>query len=237
MTRSHCIDWQGAILSNNATKGERMTAETAAVLADTVAADLRASIVDQTDAPGSTITESAVALRFGVARPTARTAIDRLVAEGLLRREPHHAARVPVLTREDITDLYDSRATVESAAVASLARSGTIPAEALSAHRAIQGMTEGDSFAQEDVSFHRALVNGQPSVRLGRMHALLMGEIELCIGQVQSYSLLNPQEIAAQHQGILAAVIAGDTTSAEQLTRSHIEYSRDRLLAHYDSTH
>jgi DNA-binding GntR family transcriptional regulator len=214
-----------------------MSAETSSVLADSVAADLRASIIDQTDVPGSTITEAAVAVRFGVARPTARTAIDRLVAEGLLRREPHHAARVPVLDREDITDLYDSRTTVESAAIGSLARSGTIPAEALAAHRAIQAMREGDSFAHEDIAFHRALVNGQPSVRLGRMHALLMGEIELCIGQVQSYSLRGPQEIAAQHQGILAAVIAGDATEAEQLTRSHIRYSRDRLLAHYDSIH
>ncbi len=214
-----------------------MSAETSSVLGDSVSAELRASIIDQTDAPGSTITEAAVAVRFGVARPTARTAIDRLVAEGLLRREPHHAARVPVLSRDDITDLYDSRATVESAAVASLARSGTIPAEALAAHRAIQTMTEGDTFAHEDIAFHRALVNGQPSVRLARMHALLMGEIELCIGQVQSYALLNPQEIAAQHQGILSAVIDGDAVQSEHLTRAHISYSRDRLLAHYDSTH
>ncbi|THG29404.1 GntR family transcriptional regulator [Naasia lichenicola] len=209
----------------------------AAVLGDSVAAELRTSIVDQTDAPGSTITEAAVAVRFGVARPTARMAIDRLVAEGLLRREPHHAAKVPVLSREDITDLYDSRATVEGAAVGSLARSGTIPAEALAAHRAIQAMHAGDTFAHEDIAFHRALVNGQPSGRLARMHGLLMGEIELCIGQVQSYSLLDPQEIAAQHQAILTAVIAGDAAQSEQLTRAHISYSRDRLLAHYDSTH
>jgi len=214
-----------------------MSAETAAVLADSVARDLRASIINQHDAPGSTITEAVIAIRFGVARPTARTAIDRLVTEGLLRREPHHAARVPVLSRVDICDLYDSRSTVESAAVGSLARSGTIPAAALAAHRAIQAMTAGDGFAHEDIAFHRALVEGQPSTRLARMHGLLMGEIELCIGQVQSYSLLDPQEIAAQHQAILSAVIAGDAAASEELTRAHICYSRDRLLAHYDATH
>src|SRR5882757_2974005 len=107
-----------------------MTIEPSAVLPESIADRLRASIISQRDAPGSTITESAVALRFGVARPTARIAIERLVADGLLRREAHHAARVPELSREDIVDLFGNRAIVESAAIASLV---SIPAPALAA--------------------------------------------------------------------------------------------------------
>lgn len=211
-----------------------MSIEPSGVLPETIYEQLRASIIAQTDAPGSTLTESAVALRFGVARPTAKTAIERLVAEGLLRREAHHAARIPELSRDDIVDLYDNRAVVESAAIGALARGGAIPAKALEAHRALQSALDAP-FAAHDIAFHRALVAGQPSTRLARMHALLMGEIELCIGQVQAGRLLTAADVASQHQGILDAVTAGDAALAERRTREHIEGARDKLLARWDA--
>ena len=205
-----------------------MTVEPMPVLPDSIADQLRASILSQVDAPGSALTESAVALRFGVARPTARLAIDKLVADGLLRREAHRAARVPELSRDDIVDLFDNRAIIESAAMAALATAGTIPAAAVAAHRAL---TTTEDFAQHDIAFHRALVAGQPSPRLTRLHELLMGEIELCIGQVQAAHLLSSAEIARQHQGILDAITSGDADAAARLTRDHIVGARDRLLA------
>ena len=72
-----------------------MSIEPTPVLPGAIADELRASILSQVDAPGATITESAVALRFGVARPTARLAIDKLVSDGLLRREAHRRRRRP----------------------------------------------------------------------------------------------------------------------------------------------
>ncbi|TQO19743.1 GntR family transcriptional regulator [Rhodoglobus vestalii] len=207
--------------------------ENAAVLPETVAQKLRADIIAQHDAPGAAITESAVALRFGVARPTARIAIDRLVADGLLRREAHRAARVPVLSYDDVLDLFGTRSIVEAAAMAALAEGGAIPAEALAAHRAL---TATNDFAHHDIQFHRALVAGQPSSRIARLHELLMGEIELCIGQVQSAHLITAREVADQHQGILDAITAGDAATAERLTRDHILGARDRLLTHLERT-
>ena len=204
---------------------------------DAVADDLRAAILGGEFGPGSTLTESGVSLRFAIARPTARIAIDKLVAEGVLRREAHHAARVPELNRADIADLFDTRAIIEGAALASLASGGTIPADALAAHRDLRGRVAGDEpYATADIAFHRALVTGQPSARLARMHGLLMGEIELGIAQVDAHRLRSAAEVVRDHQGILDAVTAGDADRAERLTREHITASRDRLLAHYDRT-
>lgn len=211
-----------------------MSVESSPVLPESIADSLRASILSQADAPGSALTESAVALRFGVARPTARIAIEKLVADGLLRREAHRAARVPELTGDDIVDLFDNRALVEGAAMAALASAGTIPAEALAAHRVLAGT---DDFAEADIAFHRALVAGQPSARLARLHSLLMGEVELCIGQVQAAQLLSPATVAAQHQGILDAITAGDSEAAASLTRAHIVGARDALLDHLEGQH
>ncbi|MDO9591411.1 MAG: FCD domain-containing protein, partial [Microcella sp.] len=90
--------------------------------------------------------------------------------------------------------------------------------------------------ARADIAFHRALVEAQRSPRLARLHALLMGEIELCTGQVQAHRLLALDDVVAQHQAILDAVAAGDPELAGRLTRAHIEGARDRLLARYDET-
>ena len=204
----------------------------ASVLPEAIYTSLRAGIIDQRYEPGSTITESTVAIQFGVARPTAKIAIERLVSEGLLRRELHQAARVPLLDRDDIIDLFDNRAVVEAAAASALATVGAVPVDAMAAHRAL--LADTNDFAENDIAFHRALVAGQSSARLVRMHALLMGEVELCIGQVQAAHLLTATEVGVQHQGILDAITGGDPDAAARLIRDHILGARDALLAHVD---
>jgi len=199
---------------------------------------LRESIVTVEEAPGSLLTETAIAVRYGVARPTAKAALERLVSEGLLVRQAHRAARVPHLSRDDIEDLYSNRAIIEEAALRGLASAGIVPPRAMAIQRELLEYARVDDaapFVRADVAFHRELVLGQHSARLARMHALLMGEIELCIGQVQSHRLLKATQVADQHQGILDAVSAGDVDRAGRLTREHIEGARDRLLRHLDS--
>lgn len=221
-----------------------MTAEALTVtrVPDAVYEALRESILTQREAPGAAVTEQAIADRFGVARPTAKVALERLVADGLLRRTAHKTARVPELARDDIVDLYAARATVEVEALRNLAESGGAPAEALTAQRTLRDALASDGgdaapLARADVAFHRALVEAQRSPRLARLHGLLMGEIELCTGQVQSHRLLALGDVVDQHQGILDAVARGDADAAAHLTRTHIEGARDRLLGHYDRTH
>lgn len=211
---------------------------------DAVYEALRESILSQREAPGSAVTEQAIADRFGVARPTAKVALERLVADGLLRRTAHKTARVPELSRDDIVDLYATRAIVEEAALRTLAADGVVPMAAIAAQRMLVDAASDAStadrsgpLARADIAFHRALVEAQRSPRLARLHGLLMGEIELCIGQVQAHRLLALDDVVAQHQGILDAVAAGDPDRAVALTRAHIEGARDRLLARYDQTH
>lgn len=231
---------------------------------DAVYEALRESILSQREAPGTAVTEQAIADRFGVARPTAKVALERLVADGLLRREAHKTARVPELTRDDIVDLYANRAIVEEAALRTLAADGVVPIAAIAAQRMLvdasrdasrsaahetstvtssshpdhaESHSDSAPLARADIAFHRALVEAQRSPRLARLHALLMGEIELCTGQVQAHRLLALDDVVAQHQGILDAVAAGDPERAGAFTRAHIEGARDRLLARYDSQH
>jgi len=208
-----------------------------AVRPDAVVASLRSAILAGDPAPASAVTEAFVATAFDVARPTARIAIDRLVAEGLLVREPHHAARVRTLDRDDIADLFAARAAIEAAAVELLAASGGVPDIARDAHSAFEALDADASYAPADIAFHRALVQGSPSTRLPKLHELLMGEIELAIAQVEAHRLRSVAEVTSEHGRILDAVAAGDPAHAGALARAHILASRDRLLAHYDDTH
>lgn len=213
------------------------TSSDAAVRPDTVVAALRDAILSRRLPPGSAVTEAHVSTTYAVARPTARIAIDRLVTDGLLVREPHHAARVRRLGRDDIDDLFVTRAALEAAAVELLAAAATVPADAEAANSDLLGLPADAPYTACDLAFHRSLVHGTASTRLPRLHDLLMGEIELGIAQVEAHGLRSVDEVAADHQLILDAIAAGDVERAGRLARDHVLASRDRLVDHYDSTH
>ncbi len=209
-------------------------------LPDAVYDAVRQNIVTAAVDPGTLVTETAIALEYGVARPTAKAALERLVSEGLLTRQAHKTARVPVLDRDDIVDLYANRALIEQEAIQNLAKLGVVPSDALILHRELLDSVRLDdraALASTDIDFHRALVLGQSSPRLARMHGLIMGEIELGIGQVQAHQLMTPADVAEQHEGILDALKAGDIALSGRLTREHIFTARDRLLRKYDADH
>jgi DNA-binding GntR family transcriptional regulator len=205
-------------------------------LSEAVYEALRESIVTLQDAPGSMLTENAIAARYGVARPTAKAALERLVAEGLLRRRAHRAAQVPKLSRPDIEDLYATRLLIEEAAVLSLAQRGIVPAQARQSQQQIVDFAaagEDAPFARPDLNFHHALVVGHGSPRLSRMHELIMGEIQLCMGQLQSHHLLRAKQIVSQHQGLMDAIESKDVELAGFLIKRHINNACDRLLTRF----
>ncbi len=206
-----------------------------AVRPDAVVTHLRDTILSLELPPGSVVTEALVARTHDVARPTARIAIDRLVAEGLLVREPHHAARVRRLDRDDLHDLFFARAAIECAAVELLAADAVVPDEALARNLAMRALQADAAFTLDDIGFHSALVHGSNSPRLRRMHGLLMGEIELGIAQIEAHRLRSLDEVNAEHQQILDAIHAGDDVTAVTLTRAHIFASRDHLVTHHDT--
>ena len=80
---------------------------------EAVVVSLRARILDGKIEPGMRLPKLDLAAEFGVARPTVRAAIQTLCHEGLLVREPNRSAHIPVLTREEILDLFSVRIPLE----------------------------------------------------------------------------------------------------------------------------
>lgn len=74
---------------------------------------LRGAILSGEFAPGETVTETALAVRFGVSRGPMREAMRQLTDEGLLVTVPYTGTHVLQLTSRDIHDIYAMRICLE----------------------------------------------------------------------------------------------------------------------------
>lgn len=201
-------------------------------IVDAVTRSLRAQILAGEIAADTALTEAKVSASFGVARPSAKAAIEQLVASGLLVRTAHRSARVIAIDAAMVRDVYRTRTRLESAALRELATAQLVPDAATAANAEILALQAGPDPASvdPDLRFHTALIDGVASVRTSRMYRSVLDEVRLCMAQVQGRRLLDARDIAAQHAEILDAVSAGDGARAADLLAAHLASAEDRLV-------
>ena len=201
-------------------------------IVDAVTRQLREQILAGAIGSGAPLTEARVSAEFGVARPTAKAAIEQLVASGLLVRTAHRSARVVAIDAEMVRDVYRTRIRLESAVLRELAASRTAPAEATAANAEILAMPTGPDPAtvDPDLRFHTALIDAVHSERSSRMYRSVIDEVRLCMAQVQGRRLLDAAVIAGQHAAILDAVAGGDGERAAELLAEHLASAEERLV-------
>lgn len=199
---------------------------------DAIADNLRDAILDGEMRPGTALTEVDIAGRFDVARPTAKAAIEKLVADRLLERPNHKTARVRRLGPDDVRDIYRTRATIESEVLRQLALARTVPAGTREANNLIRSLDDASAFAvvKPDMAFHTALIDGLASERTSGLYRTLASEVTLCMAQVQGHHLLDTKLIVAEHDGLLDLVAAGDGAKAAALLGIHLGRARERLV-------
>jgi DNA-binding GntR family transcriptional regulator len=199
---------------------------------DAVTSRLRDRILSGDLRSGSALTEAFVSEEYAVARPSAKAAIEQLVAAGLLERTAHRSARVVAIDPETVRDVYRTRTRLESAALRELAGTRTVPAAAIAANAEIQAMPTGPDPAtvDPDLRFHTALIDALGSARTGRMYRSVLDEARMCMAQVQGRRLLDAGVIAAQHAEILDALAAGEAERATAVLGIHLSSAQERLV-------
>ncbi len=200
---------------------------------DAIVEDLRRRIYEGEMAQGTALTETELAGAYDVARPTAKAAIERLVADSLLERGAHKTARVKTLGPDSVRDIYFARAFLESEVVRRLAKTATVPQDALSANAEISVLISQPATAiiGPDMDFHTALVDAMGNQRTSAMYRSLLGEVRLCMTRVQSLELLDTAQIAAEHAAILERIEAGDPDGAASALDGHLAHARELLAA------
>lgn len=193
---------------------------------EALVAALREQILAGELSPGTRLPEERVAARFSVARTTVRTALQTLASEGLLRRERNRAAYVPLLTADDVQDLFLVRIALELHAIRTLVERGVRPHAAEAALQ--RPKADGPQRSRTDVfddtlSFHRGLIEAVGSPRLARAFAALEGEWALCFAQVKQKPGGLPADRTVEHQEIFEATVDRDAERATRQMREHLE--------------
>ena len=201
-------------------------------IVDAIASDIRGNLFSGQLRSDTQLTEAEVAATYGVARPTAKAAIEKLVAEGLLLRGTHKTARVPAMGLDEVRDLYFSRLCIESEVVRRLAIAGTVPDIAAKANNEVVGLDSGSGMevAEPVMRFHLGLVEALGSPRLSRLFGTLMGEMRLCMAQMSYRRLLHAPAIAEEHERILEEIASGNPDQAVAALADHLQRAENRLV-------
>ncbi|MFL5844681.1 MAG: GntR family transcriptional regulator [Solirubrobacteraceae bacterium] len=194
---------------------------TTAVAALTAA--LRDRILDGDLAPGTRLVEREIVEDNGVSRVTARSALGRLEAEGLVNSAPHRGAWVASLGAEQLHDLFALRTAleVEAARIALAERPDALDAELGEAVDALAAACRPKRVvwrrvgeAHEEV--HRALVDAAHSPRISAAHRALAAEMRIFVLQLRP--VWSPTEMVDHHRQLRADL----RTDGPEAVRRHL---------------
>ncbi|MDQ0923729.1 DNA-binding GntR family transcriptional regulator [Pseudarthrobacter sp. W1I19] len=200
-----------------------VTINEALTVADAVRTRLERSLLAGEYPAGAQVKDSHVAEKLGVARPTARVAVQGLIADGFLERETGRSARVRRFSTQDVADIFRVRRLIEFEAVRSVCQGANTEQIRASLVRFTEVRDDQDwaTAAQADMAFHTAVVAAADSPRLSRLFQTISTEIRLLM------ALLHPRYVRVsplhdEHTRLLDALIAGKPDEALQLWAAHL---------------
>ena len=194
------------------------------------------AIVSGQLASGEKLSEPELAQRFGTSRGPLREALQRLEGMRLVERRPHQGARVAVVGRRELADLYAVREALEGMACRLAAEAMSDEAIAslrrlLVEHERLPEVQADRSYFQEEgyLDFHFRVVQASGNDEL---IAVLAGQLYHRVRLYRyrsSHVSRRPQRALKEHHQILDAIEARDGELAEILMRRHIRAARSSI--------
>lgn len=191
-------------------------------LATTVTEQIRDGVYRGTYPPGHQFNEVELAGRLGVSRGPVRESLQLLVHEGLLERHPHRGVFVPVLTEDDILDIFYARLALESAAFRRVISAPPPPSLIAALTSTVDEMARAEetgdwaAVGDLDLRFHTLVIDAARSPRLSKMFASLVSETRLCLNIMAD---VHPARLDLQPEHReLTQLVAGDDIDAALTT-------------------
>jgi DNA-binding GntR family transcriptional regulator len=210
-----------------------------------VADRLRAEILEGKLAPGEWLRQERLSQEHGVSQTPVREALKQLASEGLVEHVPYRGVRVVELSREDVEDLYATRAVIEGRAARFAAERITTEeveqlAELHSRMAACKTPRELRRYRELNRRFHTLIFEVSRRSHLVRTLAQLWSAFPTMlwstiprVAETSAPGRDHPDEI--EHAEIVAALAARDGERAERALRAHIEAAGAALLAAMES--
>lgn len=198
---------------------------------------IRSDIVSCNLMPNERLRLETLRDRYGIGGSPIREALMRLEAEGLVVLEQNKGFRVSPVSREHLFDVTKTRMEIEAVALRWSIENGGVDWEAnllgafhrLSRQRKNRGAKAINSaWFQEHRNFHAALVAACGSPTLDAIRESLFAQVERYVA-LSIISNFPPRNDLAEHEQIMRAALARNTTRAVQLHNAHIERTTERV--------
>lgn len=190
-------------------------------------AHLREEIVSMAIAPGTTMSENRLAVKFGVSRTPVREAIAKLVALGFVEVRPQRGTFV---TKLSVTKIIEARFIREALEVAIVTHCAEHATDTLIRHcytiidKQQQAANQLDAmlFQQLDDEFHQSLADFAGYQRAANLIQYEKAHMDRVRNLGLKESGGQYQSVLAQHTAIVAALEAGNPAQARLAMSSHL---------------
>lgn len=196
---------------------------------------LEEEIVEGHLRPGQRLDEASLADRFAVSRTPIREALIQLAASGLVEIKPRRGAFVTLLGPQALVDSFEFMAELEAACARLAARRMTPEDRAAlqAAHAACAAAVEaGDpaAYYPANAVFHQAIY----AATANRVMAEEARRHQVRLQPYRRLQLRAPRRMDAsfaEHEAILAALVAGKGDEAANLLRVHVLVQGERFMS------
>lgn len=189
--------------------------------------ELRAAIISRRYAPGSRLVEVQLSEMMGISRGTVRSALQKLLTEGLVAQRPYSAWEVTGLSKSDAWELFTLRGALEGLAAElvadALGQKQLDPAPIELAFDALRDACERREAREADAAdfaFHKVVVESANHKRLLMQYQRVDAQIRMLIiaGNEPPETVT---QLVEEHVPLLEALLSGKSEKAGQVFRAH----------------
>jgi len=197
-----------------------------------VAAVLREAITSGQLRGHEPLLQDEIAAQLNVSHIPVREALRQLQSEGLVTYQANRGATVTALAPEEIREIYEIRATLETAAIrrATTVLSESALAEAARILDRAESATDGAIWGSLDVDFHQIIyaLDGRP-----RLQEMIDGLLRRVDRYWLSHGLMlqHRAEFDREHRALLATIERRDADAAAALLEQHLTGAAALLIS------
>ena len=182
--------------------------------------------------PGSRLVEMKIAAEFSTSQAPVREALRELETMGVIETLPNKGARVRTITNDELRQLYDVRAQLESYAT-ELTTAAGVPVmsrlkDVVKAMKKAARQGNSTAFAHYNSTFHRIIVEASGNRILLELWETLNVQTRTMTNVNRSRG--NLTELADSHLAIIDAIETGNPDVANAAAKEHVISNRPAPL-------